>query len=276
MERTLLLVDDEENILAALTRVLRKEGYTILKAESGDQALVILSQCQVGVIISDQRMPGMTGTEFLTKAKCLYPDTVRIVLSGYTDLSSVTEAINQGAIYKYITKPWNDELVRADVREGFDRYEMKMENRRLVTEVKEANDILSSINKSLSLEAIKKTDEARLSLQVLRMSQAVLEEMPIGLLGIDPHGLVVVANKAAHRLLGNEYAGLVGIQANDVLPHDLCKFYEEEGMGEWVIINLPSNERVSVRYLNLHSLSPSQGAMLFLIPLTHSEFNKES
>ena len=114
MDRTLLIVDDEDNILAALTRLLRREGYSILRANSGKEGLELLKDNHVGVIMSDQRMPEMTGVEFLSQVKDLYPDTVRMVLSGYTDLNSVTDAINKGAIYKFLTKPWDDELLKAN------------------------------------------------------------------------------------------------------------------------------------------------------------------
>jgi len=118
-ERTLLLVDDEENILSALTRLLRRDGYHILRASSGREGLELLAANAVGVIISDQRMPEMSGTEFLSKVKDMYPDTVRIVLSGYTELNSITDAINRGAIYKFLTKPWDDDLLREHIREAF-------------------------------------------------------------------------------------------------------------------------------------------------------------
>lgn len=145
MERTLLLVDDEENIIAALSRVLRREAYTILRAENGMKGLALLEQSPVGVIISDQRMPGMTGIQFLNEARRLSPETVRIVLSGYTDFSFITEAINQGEIYKFIAKPWNDERLRADLRKGFERYEMNMEHNRLARELQKAQEALSSL-----------------------------------------------------------------------------------------------------------------------------------
>ena len=105
MNRTLLIVDDEENIIRSLVRLLRRDGYHILTATSGYDGLKTLEDNTVGVVISDQRMPQMTGVEFLSKVKGLYPDTIRIVLSGYTDLNSITNAINQGAIYKFFTKP---------------------------------------------------------------------------------------------------------------------------------------------------------------------------
>lgn len=117
--RTLLLVDDEPGVLNALTRLFRRDGYRILTAQSGVEALEKLAGEPVHVIISDQRMPQMSGTEFLARAKTLYPDTIRIVLSGYTELSAVTDAINHGAIYQFLTKPWNDEMLRDNVRRAF-------------------------------------------------------------------------------------------------------------------------------------------------------------
>ena len=95
-QRTLLLVDDEPNILSSLKRLLRRDGYEVLTAESPEIAFDLLAKHDVQVIVSDQRMPSMSGTEFLARAKKLYPNTVRLILSGYTDLDSVTDAINRG------------------------------------------------------------------------------------------------------------------------------------------------------------------------------------
>jgi diguanylate cyclase (GGDEF)-like protein/PAS domain S-box-containing protein len=117
--QTLLLVDDEANILNALTRALRRDGYRILTATCAEEALDLLAREEVHVIVSDQRMPGMSGTELLSKVKGMHPETVRIVLSGYTDLGAVTKAINQGAIYKFLTKPWNDEELRLQIQDAF-------------------------------------------------------------------------------------------------------------------------------------------------------------
>ena len=117
--RSLLLVDDEPNNLRALKRVFRHEGYQVHTAESAREAFEILANVPISVIVSDQRMPEMSGTEFLSRVKSIYPDTVRIVLSGYTDLATVTGAINEGAIYKFLTKPWDDEALRRDIRQAF-------------------------------------------------------------------------------------------------------------------------------------------------------------
>ena len=115
----LLLVDDETNILNALNRALRRDGYQIITATCAEEALEILGREEIEVIVSDQRMPGMTGTELLSKVKEMYPEIVRIVLSGYTDLDAITNAINEGAIYKFLTKPWNDEELRTQIRDAF-------------------------------------------------------------------------------------------------------------------------------------------------------------
>ncbi|MDZ4349174.1 MAG: EAL domain-containing protein [Xanthomonadaceae bacterium] len=122
-DRVLLLVDDEENILRSLVRLFRREGYTVLTANTVDQAFSLLASHHVQVILSDQRMPDCSGTEFLGRVKDLYPNTIRMILSGYTDLSTVTDAINRGSIYRFLTKPWDDNDLRAHIREAFRFYE---------------------------------------------------------------------------------------------------------------------------------------------------------
>ena len=124
MDKTLLLVDDEPSLLRALERLLRADGYRLLTAGSGAQALALLAANDVQVILSDQRMPGMTGVELLTQARQAYPDSVRMVLSGYADLQAITDAVNHGHIYKFIAKPWDNELLRANVREAFERFDL--------------------------------------------------------------------------------------------------------------------------------------------------------
>lgn len=116
---TLLLVDDEPGILAALRRMLRTEGYRILTAENAADGLEKLALEEVQVVISDQRMPHMSGSEFLTKVKDMHPDCVRIILSGQADMAAVLDAINDGAVYKFLTKPWDDAQLRERIREAF-------------------------------------------------------------------------------------------------------------------------------------------------------------
>lgn len=119
---TLLLVDDEASVLAALKQLLCNENYQILSATSAEDALALLALHPVGVILTDQRLTGMTGVELLARARKMYPKVVRMVLSGYTGLDSLTEAINRGEIYKFFTKPWNDGELIESVREAFGHY----------------------------------------------------------------------------------------------------------------------------------------------------------
>lgn len=130
-ERVLLLVDDDVNVLASLRRLLRRTEFEVLSTSDVDEAFSLLATCPVGVIVCDQRMPAMTGTEFLRRVRDLHPQTVRIVLSGYTDLKSVIDAVNRGAIYKFLTKPWDDDILLDSLRDAFRLFEMERENREL-------------------------------------------------------------------------------------------------------------------------------------------------
>ena len=231
MERTLLLVDDEENITSALVRLLRRDGYNILRANSGAEGLAMLAQNKVGVIISDQRMPGMSGVEFLSKVREQYPDTVRIVLSGYTELNSVTDAINRGAVYKFLTKPWEDELLRANVEEAFQRYEMRMENTRLARELEDANEELTRINHELEQRVEEKTREVLRNLNVLQVSQEILERLPVAVIGVGDDGIIAIANRSALRLFSKDGTRpLLGEAARDVVPPELLDCARSEAV----------------------------------------------
>jgi CheY-like chemotaxis protein len=135
-ERTLLAVDDEPSILSLLSRLLSRDGYRILTASGATEAFELLAMNQVDVVISDQRMPGTSGVEFLRRVRGLYPDTVRIVMSGHADVQTVTEAINQGAVYKFCSKPWDNDQLRSDVKDAFAYKLLHDENRKLTERVR--------------------------------------------------------------------------------------------------------------------------------------------
>ncbi len=118
---TLLIVDDEQHICLALKRLFRQDGYTIYTANSPDEARNLLEQHHIHVIISDQRMPQELGTDFLQGVQKQHPNTVRMILSAYADINDITQAMDAGAIYKFLTKPWDDALLRANIREAFNR-----------------------------------------------------------------------------------------------------------------------------------------------------------
>ncbi len=125
--RTVLLVDDEQNVLSALTRNLYGHDYQILKAKSGPAALELLATHEVGVIICDQRMPDMSGVELFRRIRQMYPHTVRIILSGYADVGIVTDAINVGAVFKFLKKPWDKVQLCDIIEDAFEIYENDMQ-----------------------------------------------------------------------------------------------------------------------------------------------------
>ena len=121
---TILCVDDEANVLKSLKRLFLDEDYEILTAESGSEGLVLLEQRQqpVQVVISDYRMPEMDGVAFFKEVHDRWPDTVRIVLSGYADTAAVVAAINEGQVYRFIPKPWNDDELKVTIAKAVDLY----------------------------------------------------------------------------------------------------------------------------------------------------------
>lgn len=170
-EHTILLVDDEQSITKSLQRLFRKERYNILTASGGQEALDMLAGLDklVSLIISDQRMPGMTGAVFLEKAKALAPDAVRFLLTGYSEIKDVLDAVNKGEIHRYLTKPWNDEELLIQVRRSLERFEIESENRRLVELTARQNQELSELNHGLE----KKIEER--TLELLQKSKALEE-----------------------------------------------------------------------------------------------------
>ncbi|GJI97688.1 two-component system response regulator [Duganella caerulea] len=120
--QTLLIVDDDVNVLSSLHRLFRRDGYQILTAATPAEGFEMLALHAVQVIVCDQRMQGMSGTEFLSKVKEMYPETIRIILSGYTGLDAVIDSINRGAIYRFYTKPWDDTQLRDNIRLAFHHY----------------------------------------------------------------------------------------------------------------------------------------------------------
>ncbi len=196
-DQLLLLVDDEPNVLHALQRLLRNEGYVIRTAAGGPQALEVLKEFPAHVIVADQRMPGMKGVEFFARVKEHFPETVRCVLSGYYDLESITEAINIGSIYKFLSKPWDDDLLKANLADAFRRYHLEHHNRVLAEQ-------LALANEQLELEAAQMAEEAVCNFQMLQATQEVLEHLPVGVFCIDEGGQVLLVNSRAREAIGKD------------------------------------------------------------------------
>ena len=153
--RKILIVDDELSVLNSLKRTLRKEHDVIL-SQDGFSAIQVLNEQEIAVIIADQRMPKMNGVTLLEKAMEIQPDTARILVTGYSDIQAVIDAINEGNVYYYIHKPWEPEDVRLIIRQAIDRYNLVQTNRSLVAEIEETNRRLSDENLLLIQDAEKR------------------------------------------------------------------------------------------------------------------------
>ena len=146
---TVLFVDDEVNILRALQRLLRSEPVNLLTASGPEQALALVEREEIHVVVTDQRMPEMTGVDLLSTIRERSPDIVRMMMTGYTEMTIAVEAINRGEIFRLITKPWNDEELKATLRQAFDHYDLKGEIKRLNQVTREQNFKFQDMNKNL-------------------------------------------------------------------------------------------------------------------------------
>lgn len=201
-EHTLLCIDDEPNILNALKRLLRKEDFRLLTANSGKAGLQILAENEVHVVVSDQRMPEMSGTEFLREVKAAYPDIIRIILTGYTDVDSISEAINEGHLYKFFLKPWNDQNLKLEIRQALEQYDLMQDNKRLHDQVFQKNEELKKVNENLERTILERTRSLEFQNRALQISHAILDDIPLPILGISSEMMVVMANKAARQRMG--------------------------------------------------------------------------
>lgn len=143
--RRILIVDDEINICNALRRSLRKEGYEILVANEPAEGLTILKAQKVDLVLSDHLMPNMTGLEFLTLVRDRHPDTVRILLTGHADMETAIRAINEGQVYRFLTKPWDDIELKVTLYLAFEHLELEREHRRLLATVRQQHDVIKAL-----------------------------------------------------------------------------------------------------------------------------------
>lgn len=169
-EWRLLCVDDEPNILSALRRVFRQSGYQVMVANSGAEGLQLLEKEPVDLVISDMRMPEMDGAKFLAQVRQRWPDALRLLLTGYADMSSTIEAINQGEIYRYISKPWDDNDLLLIVRQALERKALEREKARLEAMVRQQNEELKDLNANLELKVMERTVELRQAHEKLKTS----------------------------------------------------------------------------------------------------------
>jgi FixJ family two-component response regulator len=157
MEERVLFVDDEQNVLSAIKRMLFDEPYEQLYASSGEEALSLIKTNSLAVVVSDMRMPVMDGVSFLEKSREILPDTIRIILSGQADMLSVMQAINRGGIWRFISKPWNDDDLKCTIRNALDLYAVRRERQCLLEELSQKNEQLESINRELEERVLQRT-----------------------------------------------------------------------------------------------------------------------
>jgi len=161
----LLFVDDEPNILKALKRLFRSPEYNILLAENGQAGLEILEQTPIDLILSDMRMPQMNGAEFLSRVAERWPDTIRILLTGFADLESTIIAVNKGKIYSYCSKPWEDNDLKILVHNALEQKRLRDERQQLFAIIESQNQELKELNEQLEVKVQHRTEQLRLSLQ---------------------------------------------------------------------------------------------------------------
>jgi len=137
MKNPILLVDDESHVLSSIKRALFDEPLEIYTAESGENALKIMASETFKVVMSDERMPGMSGAEFLAKAKDLYPNTIRIMLTGHATIEAAINAVNSGEIYRFFSKPWNDYDLKFAIKSAIEKYDLETENSRLLATLRQ-------------------------------------------------------------------------------------------------------------------------------------------
>lgn len=249
---TLLLVDDDEDMLYVLHRLLRNETYQVLTAENGEQALDLLAANRIDVILTDQRMPGMLGTELLCRVKELYPETVRIVQSGYADLNTATAAINEGSVYKFLTKPWDEIQLKKHLSEAFRFKYLEDENRALKARIENTH-----------AELIEKFDDYMKALSPVASTHSlyaeVIESIPIPMIALDSDKYLVIANRAAREIFKDDSPNAYSQHLLDHAMHG----------GDTHPFEIPekSDHYYQIKWKSLNIEERCEGYILVLIPI---------
>jgi len=201
--------------------LLRKEGYGLLTASSGVEALKILKENDVHLVLSDQRMPQMSGTEFLAEVKEKYPDVIRIILTGYTGVDSITELINNGDMYKFFLKPWNDQNLKLEIIRALEQYDLIWTNKILHKKVLEQNEALKRTNKNLAESIQKRTEELETKNHALELSRAILKYLPVPVIAVSVRGMIVTINQQAQSLSESSKSIEIGKRLSDYFSNDM-------------------------------------------------------
>ncbi len=267
-EIKILCVDDEKNVLRSLQRLFIDEDYQISTATTGEEGLAILEdEPDVQLIISDYRMPGMDGVEFLKLANERRPATIRIVLSGYADTASVVAAINDGQIYKFIPKPWNDEELLLTIQKALEVFFLRKKNEDLATRLMESNDELTMLNEGLEEEIKKRTSDLIFQNNAMRFVHNVMHTLPVAVIGLAPDGLIVLGNKLSKDLFAGVTKNLVGTDSAHIFSLELKKFLakvREIGQEE-DLLNI-NNASYTVKGVKILTEQKQEGVVMAFIP----------
>ena len=219
-KHTILCVDDEKQILSALKRLLRKENFDLLTATSGEEGLNIMASRDIHLVISDHRMPQMSGISFLAKVREIYPDTIRILLTGYTEVDSIKASINEGHVYKFLLKPWNDDDLKQEIKKALERYDLLKSNHALHLMVAAKNKELEEINKDLETNIKQRTRELELQNQALELTRVLFRGLPMVAMGISYDRTIILINRQAEKLKINDRMVIVGNCLTDYFSQD--------------------------------------------------------
>lgn len=255
---TLLFVDDEANILNSLKRLFRPLGYRILTAESGAAGLQVFEQNNIDLVISDMRMPEMNGAQFLELVRAKWPDVVRILLTGYADVTSTIAAINKGEIYRYIAKPWDDNDIVLTVRHALERKNLELEKQRLEALTLKQNEELKDLNANLEAKVRERTEEVRQTMGFLEVAHKQLKESYLTSLKVFSNLMELREGAmAGHSRRVAEYARRLaqrmGLSENEVqdvmfagLLHDIGKIGLSDRLLHKPFASLTTEERAEV------------------------------
>lgn len=209
-----LVVDDEANVAKSVRRLLEAHGFDVLTAEDGQSALATMrKEKEISVVVSDQRMPKMTGSELFSQLALEHPDVKRILLTGYTDLESIREAVNKGNIFRFLLKPWDDDELLRCVEEGEHYHLVSQENKRLQAE-------LALANQNLENKVAQKTRILNMNIRSLERYEKIVEQLPFGILCISEDGMIVLANQQFCKDFDFRSA-IEGMPFKRVLPVDM-------------------------------------------------------
>ena len=229
--RKILLVDDESSVLRVLRRILFDEPWEVFTAPSGRDALKMVYEHDFAVVVSDYKMPHMNGVDLLREVKRISPFSVRMILSGFADTHAVVEAINEGEVYRFVPKPWdNQELVNI-IRQGVELYELTCRNLELEAALYARNAELAAINENLERMVEERTRDLLAHNQALTFVQEVLDELPFAIVGVDPSGTVVLVNKRAS-VLYPKFTFALGLMVHEILPEEIVNYWNRFKTGE--------------------------------------------